>query len=81
MSVLNIYRVEFEVTKPSPGGAGKASLYRRGARQALVSAVSAHPHDLLAVLNSDISLNAGEVIEILAVSQQAVGSEGAGVLA
>ncbi len=81
MSVLNVYRVEFEITKASAGGAGKATQYRRGARQALISAISAHPRDILAVLNSDVPVNAGEVIEILSVSQQAVGSEGAGVLA
>jgi hypothetical protein len=85
MSILNLYRVEFEITKPAPappiGGSGKAALYRRGARQALVSASSGHPRDILSVLNSDVTLNAGEQIEILSVSQVVGGSEGSGVLA
>jgi hypothetical protein len=80
MSVLNMYRVEFCIVKASAGGAGSAYQYRRTPRTALVSAVSAHPKDLLSVLNSDITVNAGETIEILASSAVALGTEGQQVL-
>lgn len=80
MSSTNVYRVDFEIVKASAGGVGKAYAYRRGVRTALVAAVSSHPHDLLAVLNNDVTVNSGETIEILSANQVAVGSEGAGVL-
>ena len=81
MSSLNVYQVEFCIKKPSAGGAGNANAYRRDPRKALVSAASSHPKDLLAVLNLDVTLLAGEVIEILAVHQLVAGTEGAAVLA
>lgn len=81
MSVLQVYRVEFQLKKASSGGAGKADQYRRDLRTALVSSASAHPKDILAVLNSDITIPAGEVIDLISVNQVVTGSEGAGVLA
>ena len=78
MATTNMYEVEFEIQKPSTGQ-GKASLYRRGARKVVVQAVSAHPKDILVPLNNNVTLAGGEVIDILAVKQVAVGSEGSAV--
>jgi hypothetical protein len=75
-----IFKVSFEIKKAGTGAAGPADQYRRGARSALLLANSAHPKDILSVLNSNLTLAAGEVIEILAVAQDAAGTEGAGVL-
>jgi hypothetical protein len=81
MSVLNMYRVEFRAVKASAGGAGSAYQYTRPNRVALISAASIHPKDLLSVLNSDITLNAGETLEILAASAVSLGTEGQQALA
>lgn len=82
MSVLQVFRVEFQLKKAAAGGAsGKADQYRRDLRSALVSAASAHPKDILAVLNADITIPAGEVIDLISVNQVVAGSEGSGVLA
>lgn len=57
------YEVSFLVSKPAPAGqAGNPNLYTLPPRKAVIFAASAHPHDLLAVLNADIALNAGEQI-------------------
>jgi hypothetical protein len=80
MSTLNVYRVEFQVKKPSAGGAGKADQYRREVRSALVSAVSAHPKDILVPLTNNIALLTGEAIDILSVQSVHHGTEGAAVL-
>ncbi len=74
-----IYKVSFQIKKAGTG-AGPADQYRREARSALVLAASAHPKDIGSVLNSNVTLGVGEVIEILAVAQDAAGTEGAGVL-
>lgn len=81
MSSIQIFDVEFEVVKKSASGAGSAYVYRRGPRRAEVSAISSHPKDLLSVLNSDIALQAGETIEILAVRGIHTGTEGTSALA
>lgn len=82
MSLLQLFRVEFCLKKAAAGGqAGKADQYRRDVRSALVSAASSHPKDLLAVLNSDLTIPAGEVVDILSVNQIVGGTEGAQVLA
>jgi hypothetical protein len=81
MSTLNMYRVEFSIVKAAAGGSSSAYQYRRPSRVALISAASMHPKDLLSVLNSDISVNAGEVIEILAASVVELGTEGQQALA
>ena len=78
--MASIFKVAFEIKKAGTGAAGPADQYRRGARSALVLAASGHPKDLLAVLNSNLTLANGEVIEILAVAQDAAGTEGRGVL-
>ena len=75
MSVSPIFEVEFNVSRPA--ASGKAPL---PTRKAVVIAASSHPKDLLAVLNADVSLNVGEQLNIVAVSQIHVGSEGASVL-
>lgn len=82
MSTTQVFDVEFEIIKLNPGGqSGNAYNYRRGKRRATVAAASSHPKDILTVLNADIPLNAGEVIEILNVRQGTVsGSEGGTVL-
>lgn len=83
MSLLSLWDVEFEVVKKSAGGQGPTYAYRKGVRRAVVSAASAHPKDILAVLTSDISgVLAGEVIEILSVRSGPVsGTEDGAVLA
>jgi hypothetical protein len=81
MATLQIYRVEFCLKKAAAGGtAGKADQYRRDVRSALVSAASGHPRDILAVLNADLTIPAGEVVDILSVNQVVAGSEGSSVL-
>ena len=80
MATLNLFDVEFEVVRKSAGGAGNAYVSRRGARRAQVSAASAHPKDLLTVLNADVPVLAGETIEILSVRGVSVGTEGSAVL-
>jgi hypothetical protein len=79
VGIAQVFRVEFEVRKAS-AGPGKADTYRRGPRTALVQAASAHPKDILVPLTNNVTLLAGESIDILAVTQVAVGSEGSGVL-
>ena len=80
MTNLNLFDVEFEVVRKS-AGAGNAYVSRRGVRRAQVSAASAHPKDILAVLNADVTVLAGETIEVLGVRGVSVGTEGAAVLA
>jgi hypothetical protein len=81
MSSSPAYEVEFQISKPAAGGkAGNANQYILPSRTAVIFAPSAHPHDLLAVLNADISLNAGEQINILSVVQLHIGSEGSAIL-
>jgi hypothetical protein len=76
MATTKIYRTEFCITKlnavPSRGGA-PAYQYRRDVRTALVSAAS--DAGVLSVLNSDVSVSGGEVIEILSSKQIAEGTE------
>lgn len=69
MATTKIFDVEFEIVKAAPalpaGQSGNAYAYRRGKRRATVAAASGHPADILTVLNADITVNAGETIEIL----------------
>lgn len=46
-------------------------------RKALVQAASIHPKDLLSVLNANVSLLAGESIEVIGAAQVGGGTEGA----
>jgi hypothetical protein len=76
----NCYQVDFQVVKKSTAtGAGSAYVYRRTQRTALVSAAS--DSGVQAVLNSDVSVLAGETIEILHTHTVTVGTEGQAVLA
>lgn len=77
MATLMLFDVEFEIVKKSGGGQGSAYLNRRGSRRTFISAVSGHPKDILTVLNADITIPIGEVIEILSIRPVAVGTEGA----
>lgn len=78
MATLNLFDVQFEVVKKNVG-AGAVYAYRKGVRRATVSAASAHPKDILAVLTSDITgVQGTEVIEILSISPgDGIGTEGA----
>ena len=82
MSQTLVFDVVFEIVKLNPGGqAGNAYACRRVQRRANVAAASIHPKDLLATLNADIPVNAGEVIEIVSARPfAATGTEGAAVL-
>lgn len=71
------YVVQYEVVKPSAGGAGPAYVYRRGPRRALVIAASAHPKDLLVPLTNNVVLGSGETIEILYYCPEVQSLEGA----
>lgn len=75
--MANLYRVDFEVVNLT-GKAGAKYKYRVGRRQALVTA--ANNTAIQTVLNADITLTAGETVEILHV-QQIDAREGQGVLA
>lgn len=80
MASFKIFEVEFEVVKKNPGGAaGAVYQYRRGPRKATVDAASAHPGDILTVLNADITIAAGETIEILSVRPGQVSGERRGM--
>jgi hypothetical protein len=83
MAVLQLFKPTFRVVKLAAAGqAGRPYQYTREARAVIVSAASAHPKDILAVLNSDISLGSGETLELLSTSQiEAVGTEGAVIYA
>jgi hypothetical protein len=67
------------VKKSGGGNSGPAYSYRRTQRTALVSAAS--DQGIQAVLNADISLLAGEVVEILHTHTVSVGTEGLAYLA
>ena len=79
MSLTNIYRVDFEISKPT-NAAGKKDVYRKGVRTVFVEAASSHPKDILVPLTNNVPLASGEVFEVLAVSQAGVGTEGSVVL-
>lgn len=81
MASTQEFEVTFEVVKVrTGGGSGATYSYRKGPRKARVAAASAHPKDLLAVLNADVPVGSGESIEILHVGQVATGTEGTVVL-
>jgi hypothetical protein len=83
MATALLFNVRFRivnVASPGPGKDKSPYNYTRESRWALVQAASIHPKDLLATLNNDIALSAGETIEILAASQLIGGTEGGSVL-
>jgi hypothetical protein len=82
MSTTQLYEVRFQVVRANPlaaQGGQTPYLYRNPVRRAFVQAASAHPKDLLTPLNNDVSLNAGESIEIVSFTVSTSGTEGAGV--
>ncbi len=65
------FTVTYQITKPAPAGGapgtGNGYLYRKPLVVVDLTAASAHPADILAVLNANVPLAAGEIIEILQV--------------
>jgi hypothetical protein len=80
MGSAQLFQVTFQVVKLGAGENSSAYKYRRESRTAIVQAASIHPKDLLTVLNNDITLGAGESIEILAANQYSRGTEGIGTI-
>ncbi len=78
MAQLSLYTVEFRYVKAAAAGVvGSAYAYTFPVRKVIISAASAHPKDLLATLNSDITAPSGTTIEIISASPcAAVGTEG-----
>ena len=78
MSVISLFHVDFRFVKAAAAGqSGSAYQYARDRRRVKIAAASGHPKDILAVLNADLTVPAGEVIEILAVQQDGgLGTEG-----
>jgi len=71
----NIYRVEFQVVNfAAQGKAGPVYKYRKPTRTALVSA--ANEQAVQTILNADIPVGGGELIELLHVSSINIGTEG-----
>jgi len=82
MSTTQIFEVTFQIVGPAGSGAGNADKYRRPEiRKATVAAASAHPKDILSVLNADVTIPAGDHIDILSVRPgHVIGTEGGAVL-
>ena len=82
MASNSTFDVEFRMVKAAAGGsAGSAYAYTRPVRRVIVIAASAHPHDILTVLNADLTILSGETIELIGVRSTSVpGTEGSGVL-
>lgn len=77
MSNLNIYIVDFQITKASAAGAGASTSLRHEKRRVTLSAASSHPKDILTVLANNFTLGNGEAFEILEVSSGSTpGTEG-----
>lgn len=66
------FRVLYQIVLPAPAGGnpgtGNAYVYRRPEVSVDLTAASAHPADILAVLNANVPLAAGEQIEIIQVT-------------
>ena len=78
--MANLYAVDFAIVKRNAGGSSSpAYAYRRTQRTALVSC--ANDQAIQAVLNADVPVLAGEVIEILHTHTVTIGTEGQAVLA
>ena len=78
MSVLQLFKPSFRLVKAAAAGqTSRPNQYTREVRSVIIAAASAHPKDILAVLNADIAVRPGETIEVLSVSPiEAVGMEG-----
>ena len=86
MSVLQLFDVQYRFVKaaaaPPPGQGGPAWQARLDPHRVTVSAASAHPKDILAVLNADVTIPGGFTIELIQVQPtQTPGTEGNTVLA
>lgn len=75
---MNVYSVTFQIHLPN-SGAGVVDIYRRTPRTALVIAPTANESDVRPVLNNHVTLQAGEVFDILSATQQVFGTEGPAV--
>jgi len=74
MGTAQLWRVKFQVVRPSAAGKNTVYDYRREVRSADVQAAT--PAAVQAVLNADITgLVAGEVIEIISIQQLSFGTE------
>jgi hypothetical protein len=69
----SIFVSEFQIHLPNPG-AGQVDIYRKPIRKALVAAAT--QQGVAAVLNANIALAGGEVLDVLSVRQYVEGSNG-----
>ena len=73
MASAKLYEVNFQIVKIRTGtGAGAVHLYRKPEQMALVYA--ANPGAVQAVLNANVSVQAGETIEITQTKDGTVGA-------
>ena len=72
----NIYFVTYQITKPDPNAAGDASayLYRRDPVECLVLAAAQDNATLSAVITPNITLAAGEQLEIVQIESFDLGN-------
>lgn len=72
----NIYYVTYQVHLPDPNAAtdGTADVYRRPSVECLVLAAAQDNATLLAVINGNVTLQPGEVIDILQVENMDLGN-------
>lgn len=75
MASAKLYEVDYQVVKVrTGGGAGAVHSYRNPTQKALVYAAT--PSAVQAVLNSNISLQSGETVEITQIKDATAGSAG-----
>ena len=68
----NIYQVSYQVHLPaSAPGAPSADVYRRDPQEAMVIAAASDQATISTVINNNITLQPGELIDILSVQQLA----------
>jgi len=81
MSTTQLFEVRFRIVGPANSGAGLPNKWTMPERKATVAAASAHPKDILSVLNADVTIPAGDHIDILSVRPgHVIGTEGGAVL-
>lgn len=62
------FTVQYQIVMPAaPGSSGNAYQYRKPMATVDLTAASAHPADILAVLNANVPLAAGEQIEVIQI--------------
>lgn len=71
MSNLNVYIVTYQVHLPDPNAAtdGPADVYRKAPVEVLVVAAAQDQATLSTVINNNITLQPGEIFDILQVEQ------------